>query len=232
MKNIILLIITLLFISCSSPLEKKFSKRTFEKDIEQIKNKLSSEDFEILENSIIRLDFDREQIEKMTYSEILEFGKSQKNLFKKKQSQIIQRVSFEKEKKIRFQKVINRMIILRKAQLDYHKKNGEFTDDKNELKKFIDSNDIDIFIAPYANKEFIIKIGVIEKIKGLKAPNFEIKIDKESILRGLNPDLVREELSAVGFDEIRGEFISVGSMQDLIRSGNWPSFYENDYQND
>jgi hypothetical protein len=228
MKKIILIIVTILFTSCSSPLENKFNEETVDKDIKLIKEKLSPEDFEILENTIIRLDFNREELEQMTYSVILENGKNQKSLIKKSQSKIIQLVNFEKEKKLRFKKVIDKLIILRNAELEYHKENGEFTDDKNELARFIETNEKNIFIAPYTDKEFYIEVGIIEKIKGLPVPNFELKIDKESVLKGLNPSLIRDEKQAIGRNEIRGEFISVGSMTDLIRYGNWPSFYEND----
>lgn len=222
----ILLIVTFLFISCSSPLEKKFNEETFEKDIKLIKGKLSPEDFEILENTIIRLDFNREQLEQMTYSEILESGKNQKSLIKKRQSKIIQLVNFEKEKKLRFKKVIDKLIIIRDAELAYHKENRKFTNDKNELAKFIGKNKEDMFKAPYTDKEFYLEVGVIEKIKGIKMPVFEVKIDKESVLRGLNPSLIRVEKSSIENGEIRGEFISVGSLEDAIRYGNWPSYYD------
>ena len=227
MRNLNLLIITFLFISCSSsPLKENFNEKTFEKDIKLIKGKLSSEDFEILENTIIRLDFNREELEKMTYTEILESGKNQKKIIKKRESEIIQLVSFEKEKKLRFKKVIDKLIIIKDAELDYYRENGKFTDAKNELEKFIDKNKKDAFKVPYTNKEFYIAVDKVERSNNIIAPVFEVKIDKESVLKGLNPSLIRDEKHAFGMDDVIGEFISVGSLTEPSRRGNWPSFYE------
>ena len=42
-------------------------------------------------------------------------------------------------------------------------------------------------------KEFAIEIGKVEKVAGLLVPVFEAKIDKESILKGMNPSLLKQE---------------------------------------
>jgi hypothetical protein len=76
---------TLLFISligllwsCSSPLDKKFSKETSEKDIKEIKTELDSTELMLLAGSMIRLQMTGEKLEGMTYREILDNGKKWK----------------------------------------------------------------------------------------------------------------------------------------------------------
>ncbi len=76
---------TLLFISligllwsCSSPLERKFSEETSEKDIKEIKSELDSTELMLLAGSMIRLQMTGEKLEEMTYREILDNGKEWK----------------------------------------------------------------------------------------------------------------------------------------------------------
>lgn len=76
---------TLLFISligllwsCSSPLDKKFSEETSEKDIKEIKSELDSTELMLLAGSMIRLQMTGEKLEEMTYREILNNGKEWK----------------------------------------------------------------------------------------------------------------------------------------------------------
>lgn len=75
-------------------------------------------------------------------------------------------------------------------------------------------------------KEFQLAIGKVEKVVGLEVPVFEAKIDKKSILVGKDISLVKQELEAVTSDEIKGEFISVGSLNEVTTGGNWPPFYD------
>ncbi|WP_456376403.1 hypothetical protein [Lutibacter sp.] len=79
---------------------------------------------------------------------------------------------------------------------------------------------------PGTNQKFKIEIGEIEKIAGLKAPVFEIKVDKALILKGMDQNLINQEREAIGGEEIRGEFISVGSLGEVSEDGNWPPFYD------
>lgn len=76
---------TLLFISligllwsCSSPLDRKFSEETSEKDIKEIKSELDSTELMLLAGSMIRLQMTGEKLEEMTYREILDNGKEWK----------------------------------------------------------------------------------------------------------------------------------------------------------
>lgn len=76
---------TLLFISligllwsCSSPLDRKFSEESSEKDIKEIKSELDSTELMLLAGSMIRLQMTGEKLEEMTYREILDNGKEWK----------------------------------------------------------------------------------------------------------------------------------------------------------
>lgn len=79
---------------------------------------------------------------------------------------------------------------------------------------------------PGTDQNFKIEIGEIEKIEGLKASVFEVKVDKSLILAGMDENLVKQEKEAIGGEEIRGEFIRVGSLTDVSEDGNWPPFYD------
>jgi hypothetical protein len=77
-KGILLIGIVTLLISCSSPMDKKFNEKTAKEDIEAIKEKIDTTEFQLLAGSMMRLKFKGEKIKEMTYSEILENGKNWK----------------------------------------------------------------------------------------------------------------------------------------------------------
>lgn len=79
---------------------------------------------------------------------------------------------------------------------------------------------------PGTNENFKIEIGTIEKIAGLKAQVFEIKVDKALILQGMDINLVKQEKEAIGGEEVRGEYLRVGSLGEVSEDGNWPPFYD------
>ncbi|WP_372768627.1 hypothetical protein [Lutibacter sp.] len=79
---------------------------------------------------------------------------------------------------------------------------------------------------PDTDQNFKIEVGEVEKIVGLKAPVFEVKVDKSFILKGMDENLVKQEKEAIGGEEIRGEFIRVGSLTDVSEDGNWPPYYD------
>lgn len=84
--------------------------------------------------------------------------------------------------------------------------------------------------VPGTNSEFSITVGFIEKVAGLQLPVFIAKVDKEIILDGLNKHLIRQEKEAIGGDEVKGEFLSVGSLEEVNSNGNWPPFYDKKVQ--
>ncbi|MDY0779264.1 hypothetical protein [Tenacibaculum sp. IB213877] len=83
-----------------------------------------------------------------------------------------------------------------------------------------------MFKVPGTDKEFTLETGQVEKVAGLLVPAFIAKVDKESILKGMNPQLVKQELEAVETDQIKGAYVSVGSLEEVSTGGNWPPFYD------
>jgi len=78
MQKIQILLFISLIISCSSPLDKKFSEETAENDISAIKEEIDSTEIMLLAGNMIRLKFQNKKLENMTYQEILDDGKKWK----------------------------------------------------------------------------------------------------------------------------------------------------------
>lgn len=180
-------------------------------------------------------------------------------------------VKFNKEKKVKYAKVINNLKIIRDAEVAYKSVTGNYTTDGEGLIRFIDTAKFALtqtkyvpktitlgggitkeieervvdtigyedvksaFIGmdyknmmqiPGTDQKFKIEVGEVEKIVGLKAPVFEVKVDKSLILKGMDENLVKQEKEAIGGEEIRGEYIRVGSLTDVSEDGNWPPFYD------
>jgi hypothetical protein len=180
-------------------------------------------------------------------------------------------IKFNKEKKVRYSKVISNMKILRDAEVAHKKVTGNYTANGENLIQFIDTakfaltqirnvpktinlgggitkeieervvdtigyEDVrasfvgrdykNMLEIPGTDEKFKIEIGVVEKIVGLTAPVFEIKVDKALILKGMDINLVKQEKEAIGGEEVRGEFIRVGSLTEVSEDGNWPPSYD------
>lgn len=184
-------------------------------------------------------------------------------------------INFNKEKKVRFSKVINSLKIIRDAEIAYYEVMGNYTDKEDVLISFIDTAQraivemrdtvikvnkgtkwqpvmVDVekrvkdtiayepiltqfqdrdyknmFSVPGVDgKKFELQIATVEKIAGLEVPVFEAKTDKESILKGMDRSLVKQEKEAVTTDEIKGEYVSVGSLSEVTTGGNWPPSYD------
>ncbi|WP_025741720.1 hypothetical protein [Aquimarina pacifica] len=75
---------------------------------------------------------------------------------------------------------------------------------------------------------FKMDAGYINK-NDLRIPVFEAKVDKEVLLGDLDKDLLAQEKEVVSVDGVNGPSLSVGSMTEVMTSGNWPRTYgEND----
>ncbi|MEX6625674.1 hypothetical protein [Tenacibaculum salmonis] len=83
-----------------------------------------------------------------------------------------------------------------------------------------------MFKIPGTDKEFKLATGKVEKVAGLFVPVFEVKADKKDILKGMSNSLVKQELEAKETDQIKGAFVSVGSLDDVTTGGNWPPSYD------
>lgn len=83
-----------------------------------------------------------------------------------------------------------------------------------------------MLMVPNSEETFKITVGYIQKVAGLEVPVFIAKIDKAIILKGLDNHLVEQEKEAIGGDEVKGPFLSVGSLDEVNSNGNWPPFYD------
>ena len=55
---------------------------------------------------------------------------------------------------------------------------------------------------------------------------FEARVPKEIVLNKLDKDLVIQEKQVQSVDGVRGEYIQVGSMEDVNTTGNWSKLYD------
>lgn len=95
------------------------------------------------------------------------------------------------------------------------------------LKYFKDRGYKEMFKVPSLDgKEYELEIGTIEKFQGLIVPIFMAKTPKIDLLKGMDESLVKQELEMVASDQIKGEFISVGSLSEVTTAGNWPPSYD------
>src|SRR5690606_40311222 len=60
-----------------------------------------------------------------------------------------------------------------------------------------------------------------------KVPVFEAVIDKNSLLADLDQELVANENKVKSIDEINGDKITLGSLEEAALTGNWPKKYGN-----
>lgn len=91
---------------------------------------------------------------------------------------------------------------------------------------FKDRDFKNMFKVPGTDKEFSMETSSIEKVTGLFVPVFETKIEKEYILKDLPRHLVKQELEVIEADQIKGKFVSVGSLVEVSTGGNWPPYYD------
>ena len=83
-----------------------------------------------------------------------------------------------------------------------------------------------MFNVPGTDKQFEMATGTVEKVTGLFVPVFEVKADKSSVLKGMSTSLVKQELEALETDQIKGAYVSVGSLAEVTTGGNWPPSYD------
>ncbi len=71
-----------------------------------------------------------------------------------------------------------------------------------------------------------LKTAEVER-SDLKLPVFEAVIDKNAILAGLDEELIEQENKVNSIEEINGDVIKLGSLEDVTVTGNWPKKYGN-----
>ncbi|NJY64249.1 hypothetical protein HC174_16015 [Salinimicrobium sp. CDJ15-81-2] len=74
------------------------------------------------------------------------------------------------------------------------------------------------------DQKFELNAGTVNK-NNTQIPVFEAKVAKSVVLYDQDKDLVNQAEEIVGVDEVPGPFISVGSMEEVKTSGNWPLKY-------
>lgn len=79
--------------------------------------------------------------------------------------------------------------------------------------------------------EFELEIGEVEKVQGLVVSTFMARTPKKAILEGMSESLVKQELEVIQTDQIKGEYISVGSLEEVTSGGNWPPSYDKPGEN-
>ena len=193
-------------------------------------------------------------------------------LISKIYSGIMEPINFNKKKIAKYAKVVERLKIIRDAEVKHFEVTGKYTNDKVGLIQFIDSAQLaltetrdtiikvnrgggiiddvtkkrkdtigyepvlkyfegrdykNMFKVPNIDgKEFEIEVGTVEKVQGLLVPTFYVKTEKKDILKGMNESLIKQELEANATDQIKGEFVSVGSLEEVSNGGNWPPSYD------
>ena len=74
-------------------------------------------------------------------------------------------------------------------------------------------------------EKFEMKSAIIDK-GGYKAPVFEAKVKKSVVLYDQPKDMLERENAQISVEEVNGDVIKVGSMEQVSTSGNWPPIYD------
>lgn len=72
--------------------------------------------------------------------------------------------------------------------------------------------------------KFELQAGTLEQ-NGLNIPVFEAKVKKAVILQDQDRDLILQENQVVSVDGVNGDALTVGSMDVVNTTGNWPKVY-------
>lgn len=88
---------------------------------------------------------------------------------------------------------------------------------------------MDIPGAPNGEK-ISMDAGFVEK-SGYRAPVFEAKVAKSILLGDQPKDLLSRENAQMSVEEVNGSEITVGSMDEVSTSGNWPPIYDKKEKN-
>tara|TARA_R110002124_G_scaffold286985_2_gene469553 strand:+ start:3633 stop:4367 length:735 start_codon:yes stop_codon:yes gene_type:complete len=186
---------------------------------------------------------------------------------------IMKPINFDKNKKVIYAKVIDKLKMIRDAEIAHKEVTGVYSKSISGLIQFIDTAQLaltntttvvemvnkgtrwqkimvpvekrvtdtigyepvlDRFTGrdyknmakvPGTNKEFSLEIGKVDKFN-VQVDVFFAKANKIDVLKGMDASLVKQELEVRTSDEIKGEFISVGSLSEVTTGGNWPPHYD------
>lgn len=74
-------------------------------------------------------------------------------------------------------------------------------------------------------EEFVMKTGTLDK-NGFSASVFEVSVPKINVLWGLDENEIKKEIHSTSVEDVKGEDIKVGSLEELSTNGNWPTSYD------
>lgn len=94
---------------------------------------------------------------------------------------------------------------------------------KDSLFKSYDYSKLEI-VPTTDNNKFEMDAGFVN-VNNNKVPVFEAKVNKSIVLDGLDPELIIQEKQTQSVDGVNGAYIRVGSMNEVVTSGNWPITY-------
>lgn len=95
------------------------------------------------------------------------------------------------------------------------------------LLDFKDKDFKNMMKVPGTNATFELATGyVLKGAAEIKTPVFEAKVAKKVVLAGMDENLIAQEVNVYAVDQVRGEYISVGTLDDVKESGNWPPSYD------
>jgi len=97
----------------------------------------------------------------------------------------------------------------------------------NVLLDFKDKDYKNMMKVPGTNATFELATAyVLKGAAEIKTPVFEAKVAKKIVLEGMNENLIAQEINVYAVDQVRGEYVSVGTLEDVKDSGNWPPSYD------
>jgi hypothetical protein len=111
--------------------------------------------------------------------------------------------------------------------VDEEKRVTDTTGYEPVLKYFKNRNYKTMFKVPnVSGADFEIEVSSLEKIPGLIVSTFRVRTPKAGILKGMNNSLIKQELEVKESNQIKGDFVSVGSLEEISTGGNWPPRYD------
>ncbi|WP_338410461.1 hypothetical protein [uncultured Flavobacterium sp.] len=90
--------------------------------------------------------------------------------------------------------------------------------DRYKKLNFVKINDFDVPVSMVAS--YIL-------VKNKSFATLKVEIDKNLVLKGMDEDLLEQEKKKKSIDEINGDKIILGSLEDVSLTGNWPKKYGN-----
>ncbi len=121
---------------------------------------------------------------------------------------------------------VNKGTKWQKIMVDVEKRVTDTIGYEPVLTKFTGRDYKNMAKIPGANKDFLMEVATVEKFPGVFVDVFFASAKKTDVLVGMDASLVKQELEANTSDEIKGDLISVGSLNEVTTGGNWPPSYD------